>query len=127
MAVVKDPVRPADRDEVYRRDNGCIAPQIDPSTGPCRDIFGKVVTLDQQRELIRRQDYASRSRRGKVLTIDHVPRKPGSTRISKPRWMVTACWGHGVHNGPGGTVWVTAHRADERRWLEDRYGPDMGD
>jgi hypothetical protein len=105
MALVKDPVRPADRAEVYRRDGGCIAPLLDQHVEPCRDQSGREVP----RTFV------------KAFTLDHVPPEPGATRISTPRWMVTACWGHGVHNGPGGSVWVTANRDLERIWLWHWY------
>lgn len=121
MALVKDPVKVSDRMLVYRRDKGCIAPRLDPNAGPCRTRWGRPVSLETQYTLIFGSGFQHRKMRAETLTLDHVPRFLGSKRISTPRWMVTACWGHGVSNGPGGTVWVTAHRDLERKWLADHY------
>jgi hypothetical protein len=113
-ASVKDPVRPADREEVYQRDGGCIAPLVDDTAGQCRTRWGEV----------RPRDWGITHPRNRAVffTLDHVPRQLGATRISRPRWMVTLCWGHGVISH-----WETAHRQLERDYLEDIYGPELGD
>lgn len=102
MPFVKDPVRPADREEVYRRDGGCIAPLVDPNAGPCRTRWGRVCDRTYRQ----------------AFTLDHVPPSAGGTRVSRPRWMVTVCWGHHVI-----THWATSHRPAEREYLRKKY-PD---
>ena len=103
MPWTKDPVRPSDRAEVFERDGQCIAPLVDPNAGPCQSRWGRTCNANDRR----------------AFTLDHVPPAPGSTRVSRPRWMVTLCWGHGVI-----THWETAHRADERDYLRRIYGAE---
>lgn len=121
MALVKDPVTVSARMQVYQRDGGCIAPRLDPNAGPCHNRWGRFVSVEAQLMIIWANGFHARRARAETLTLDHVPRFHGSKRISTPRWMVTACWGHGVNNSPGGSVWVTGHRDLERKYLADHY------
>lgn len=83
-------------DRVFARDGGCVAPLIDPSSGPCRDRWGH----ERPRTL--------RS----AMEFDHVRPEPGGFKPPfDPKFLVTTCAGH--HHGG----WSTSHRPELREYL----------
>ena len=111
MAWVKDPLPPGLWDTVFARDGGCIAPLVDPNSGPCKSKWGRIIP-----RTCRRNQTNGR------MTLDHVPPTGGAPRVSSERWSVILCWGH--HAYP--SYWETSHRDLERKWLSDHY-PEQGE
>lgn len=93
-----DPVTPQVAEEVIERDlriaGGCV-PAYLGAPGDCRNRWG-IVVLPYARE---------------ALTLGHVREHSGGIRRSIPRWLVTACWGHGVQG------WELSHVEDLRAYL----------
>lgn len=88
----KDPVTPALRLAVLRRDDGCVAPRLG---GSFLDCFGE-------------------------LRLDHIKREPrmGLRAESTLGTLVTLCDGHSEAGMRGGHQWNTAHRPELREYLE---------
>jgi hypothetical protein len=86
-----DKVSPAEAAHVLARDNGCIAPQVDPASGPCA---GRI-ELDHVKDETRLGD-----------------------RAKSDRWhLVSVCEGHSEKGMKAGHQWNTASRALEREYL----------
>lgn len=86
-----DKVDPGEAQYVLRRDNGCIAPRVDPASGTC----------------------AGR------ITLDHVKDDPrmGDRAQSDRFHLVSVCQGHSEDGRKAGYQWNTANRTLERQWL----------
>lgn len=107
-------IPPAVRAEVLRRDGyRCIAPQLDPKAGGCRDAFGNVIT---------------KTFRGdpgpKFLQMSHT-KDEGELSMSMkaptdPQHLVTLCPFH--HTGTkAGSNWEAVNRDGIRRHLSQLY------
>lgn len=93
----RDPVTKELRQRVLTRDEGCIAPLVDPSqSGTC---WGR-------------------------LTLDHVKDEPRMAKRapSDERHLVTVCEGHSEAGARAGYQWNTANRALERMYLAQVNG-----
>lgn len=101
------------RDEVYRRDGGCVAPRIDPEAGPCYDRWGKHIISTKVGWTQGEMDYV---RLGS--------RHPRHQDPSDHLWL---CPGHHQGRGPSsGYVWATSHRKEQREYLENYYRAEAG-
>jgi hypothetical protein len=110
-----DPVSPALRQYVFRRDQRCIIAtlvrrHIIADRGPCRDRFG---------HLARAEDPAA----GTAAHVrDSAGGRTGRRPRSIPRRLVWCCWGHHVLDS-------VVDRADVRplvdAYLEEKEGPDL--
>lgn len=89
-----DPVTPALREAVLRRDRGCVARKL-KAPGSCTTRFGWPAGLD-------------------TLELDHVREQPmmGKRAPSDMGHLVSLCWFH--HQGSG---WATANRPLLREYL----------
>ena len=94
--------------DVFARNRRCEAAIIDPIAGPCYDKWGHPIHPGRadwnegEMDYVRLESHGSRHE----LLIDHI-------------WV---CPGHHRGTGPSaGFQWATAHRRDERTWLEDQY------
>jgi len=107
----RDPVTAQVAAEVFERDiriaGGCV-PKYLGAPGDCKDRWGAIVRTDTRGELIPFEDRWATP----VLTIGHVREHSGGQRRSVPRWLISACWGHGVQS------WELAHTAELRAYLE---------
>ena len=93
---------------VFNRDRECVAQRIDPKAGPCYDRWGGLL-------LPRDADF----REGEM---DYVRLDAHGARHELPEDHVWLCPGHHRGTGPSaGYQWATAHRADERRYLEAQH------
>jgi hypothetical protein len=81
---------------VFKRDGGCIAPQVDPNSGPCS---------------------------GRI-TLDHVKweLRLGKRADSIAMCLVSVCEGHSENGAKAGHQWNTANRDLERKWIMDKEG-----
>ena len=94
------------RIEVATRDVGCIAPQLDPGCGPCRDRWGTIIG-DPARYLSLDEG-----------EMDYVRQDAIGARHQLPEDHVWLCPGHHRGTGPShGVVWATAHRPELRGYL----------
>jgi len=94
----RDPVTPAIREAVLRRDSLCVAWIIDKGH-ICRDQWG-------------REHFPSRL---DLMTLDHVQEGYGRMGVrapSDPAHLVTLCWGAHLL-----TSWATSHRPELREYL----------
>jgi len=94
----RDPVTPAIREAVLRRDGRCVAAILDPSH-LCRDRWGELHFQDALDE----------------MTLDHVQEGYGRMGVrapSDPAHLVTLCWGAHLL-----THWATSHRPELREYL----------
>jgi hypothetical protein len=95
-----DPVTPAIREAVLRRDGGCVAAILSPGH-ICRDQWGRHHASD---DLL-------------PMTLDHVQEgygRMGKRAPSDPAHLVTLCWGAHLL-----THWATSHRPALRAYLEE--------
>lgn len=94
----KDPVTPAIREAVLRRDGQCVAAIVSPGH-VCRDQWGRVhgfLALDK-------------------MTLDHVQEGYGRMGVRAPsdrEHLVTLCWGAHLL-----AHWATSHRPELREYL----------
>ena len=92
--------------EVFERDiriaGGCV-PKYLGAPGDCRDKWGTIVRPEAT-------PFADRWATP-TLTIGHVREHSGGQRRSIPRWLISACWGHGVQG------WELAHTQELRDYL----------
>lgn len=106
-------------EEVTSRDGfRCVAPVVDPESGPCHDRWGQ----DIERWPVRRMDR-------NLLTIAHVKdgdaQSMGKRAPSDANHLVLLCWGH--HEGAGerrGHCWGTKREGLEalRAYLGRSHG-----
>lgn len=99
----KDRITPALWDYVYEREGGiCLARKVDPNADACRGQWGDPVRWRNGR--MHRAD----------VTYAHVKSHARMGKRAEPdaRHGVLECW---HHNGDG---WSSAHRNDEREYLE---------
>ena len=94
----RDPVTPAIREAVLRRDGQCVAAILDPGH-VCQSQWGvPVFSNDLDR-----------------MTLDHVQGGYGRMGVrapSDPAHLVTLCWGAHLL-----THWATSHRPELREYL----------
>jgi hypothetical protein len=96
------------RDAVYRRNQRCEAGLIDPNAGPCYDRWGAHI-------ISTRVGWTQGE-------MDYVRLETHAGRHEDPRDHIWVCPGHHRGTGPSaGYQWATAHRREERDWLEDQY------
>lgn len=92
----KDPVTAQVAAEVLARDlriaGGCVPKYLD-APGECRNKWGEIHPAHLQ------------------LTLGHVREFSGGQRRSEYRWLVAACWFHGVQG------WELVHTQDLRDYL----------
>lgn len=89
---------------LYERDGGCMAPILDPTVGPCRDIWGAEVRRDARW----------------ALTVEHCHDGYGKAakRAKSDRFhTLLLCRFHGVQN------WELVHKDEERDYLLRKEGP----
>ena len=94
----RDPVTPAIREAVLRRDGQCVAATIDP-THFCRGEWGDFHAID----------------RLDLMTLDHVQEGYGRMGVRAPSdtaHLVTLCAGAHLL-----TSWATSHRPELREYL----------
>ena len=96
------------RDVVFLRNQRCEAGLIDPNAGPCYDRWGKHILSTKvgwnQGEM------------------DYVRLDAHDDRHKDPKDHIWVCPGHHRGTGPSaGYQWATAHRREERDWLEEQY------
>ena len=94
----RDPVTPAIREAVLRRDGGCVAAILD-ERHICRGQWGDFHAMH---DLDR-------------MTLDHVQEGYGRMGVrapSDPAHLVTLCWGAHLL-----TSWATSHRPELREYL----------
>ena len=94
----RDPVTPAIREAVLRRDGRCMAAILD-SSHLCVDRWG----------------HAQLSTWLDLMTLDHVQEGYGRMGVrapSDPAHLVTLCWGAHLL-----THWATSHRPELRAYL----------
>lgn len=92
---------------------GCIAPLVDPDSGPCYDKWGDLYPRNKQNFMGVEMDYVRLGAHGPRHTLreDHV----------------MTCPGHHRGQGPSrGYQWATSNRDKERAYLEACY-PEMDD
>jgi hypothetical protein len=95
----RDPVTPAIREAVLRRDGQCVAAILDPGHRVCRSRWG--------------DDHAPTEL--DLMTLDHVQEGYGQMGVrapSDPAHLVTLCWGAHLL-----THWATSHRPELRDYL----------
>lgn len=96
------------------RDGGCVAPHLDPPSGPCYDKWGVELEAWQParlRDLALEADYVRLNARGKrhQYAADHA----------------TVCAGHHRSAGPNaGYQWATANRPLLREYLDTVSKPE---
>lgn len=99
---------------VYDRDHRrCIAPQLDPTVGPCADQWGNPVSIK------------ANGTRPYDLTFAHIRRPPRFLRVDDAKHAVICCWQHHVMGRGHDAMWITSDRglALAREYLEKLYGP----
>lgn len=102
-----DKVTPELRLAVLRRDQGCVAPRLDPELDECRGRWGeRVVVLRSTSAMADLVDPSA-------LTLDHVRDHAmiGKRAPSDEQHLVTLCWHHHLDG------WATAHRDLLRAYL----------
>lgn len=104
-----DKVTPEVAEHVFRRDDGCVAPRLDPRAGQCRDRWGGPVSPTDRRALTLQHlwlDYSVKAKRAP----------------SDPEHLLVLCYGHHEGTGPThGAVWATSEENLDRQraYLQD--------
>jgi len=94
------------RNVVIARDEGCVAPMLDPDAGLCFDRWGMRFSLGL---------------RSRDLEIDYI-HHPALKRHVDPEAHVAVCPGHHRGTGPNrGRQWATSHREAIRKYLSRLY------
>lgn len=89
------------REAVIQRDQGCLAPRLDPAAGECRDKWGTLVTGTLRgMEVDRIREHPTMGKAPSHLDATH---------------MVAVCSFH--HQGG----WATSHRPELRAYLRRLY------
>jgi hypothetical protein len=107
---VDDQVRPEVWEAVMRRDQGCMAPQLDATAGACYSQWDEIIDGAALRATIRATDDLSALLDG-VLTAQHVhwnegdpAEYPASVKGKRApskdaSHLLAMCWGHHLGNG----------------------------